>query len=169
MTNNYKRTKEWLDLAFKNIERVLKYYKDNDYADTVFKIQLSIEQLQKALIFLLGMQFRKTHDPSEILETIEYNNSIKIEKKKIEQIKKIAALAKDIEGEGATTRYGIIKNDELITPEDKYDNIIVNKFLNDLKDVLINIYELLKEIPDLEHELIKLLDFIKNFRDLLKK
>ncbi len=169
MASNYKRTKEWLDLAFKNIERVLKYYKDNDYADTVFKIQMSIEQLQKGLIFLLGMQFRKTHEPSEILESIEFNDNIQLEKKTLERIKKIAALAKNIEGERTATRYGIIKNDELITPEDKYDKTKTCIFLNDLKDILVIFNDLLEEIPNLEQELINILDFIEKLKDLSRK
>lgn len=81
MTNNYNRFKEWLDLASNNIDKVIKFYKINEYSACVFRIQLSTEQLQKALIFLLGLQFRKTHKPSKILEAIENNSNIQIKKK----------------------------------------------------------------------------------------
>ena len=126
MKDNYTNTKEWLSLAFKNIERVIRNYKISDYSECVFKIQLSIEQLQKALIFLLGFQFHKIHDPSRILESIENNNNIiQIEKEIIDRIKNVASLAKDIEGEGTATRYGIIEEGKLITPEDKYGKTVL--------------------------------------------
>ncbi len=83
MTNNYNRFKEWLGLASNNIDKVIKFYKINEYSACVFRIQLSTEQLQKGLIFLLGLQFRKTHEPSKILEAIENNSSIQIEKKNL--------------------------------------------------------------------------------------
>jgi len=44
----------------------------------IFRIQLSMEQLQKALLVLLGLQFRKTHEPSKRLESIESNEHIEI-------------------------------------------------------------------------------------------
>jgi len=167
LTNNYTNTKEWLSLAFKNIERVIRNYKISDFSECVFKIQLSIEQLQKALIFLLGFQFHKIHDPSRILESIENNVNIKIEKEIIDRIKKVAALAKDIEGEGTATRYGIIEEGKLITPEDKYNKSEADKYLRDLKEILINLKEIFKEIPNLEEEKTKFSEYIEKCKDLI--
>lgn len=169
LTDNYKRTKEWLSLAFNNIERVIRNYKINDYSECVFKIQLSIKQLQKALIFLLGFQFHKIHDPSRILESIENNNNIKIEKEILDRIKKVASLAKDIEGEGTATRYGIIEEGKLITPEDKYDKLEADKYLRGLKEILINLKEIFKEIPILVHDITLITKFIKECKDLMKE
>lgn len=169
MTDNYKRTKEWLSLAFNNIERVIRNYTISDYSECVFKIQLSIEQLQKALIFLLGFQFHKIHDPSRILESIENNNNIKIEKEILDRIKKVASLAKNIEGEGTATRYGIIEEGKLITPEDKYDKLEADKYLRDLKEILINLKEIFKEIPILVEDITSITKFIKECKDLMKE
>jgi len=168
LTDNYKRTKEWLSLAFNNIERVIRNYTISDYSECVFKIQLSIEQLQKALIFLLGFQFHKIHDPSRILDSIE-NNNIKIEKEILDRIKKVASLAKNIEGEGTATRYGIIEEGKLITPEDKYDKLEADKYLRDLKEILINLKEIFKEIPILVHDIKSITKFIKECKDLMKE
>lgn len=169
MVTNYKNTKEWLNLAFTNIERVIRNYKINDFSECVSKIQLSIEQLQKALIFLLGLQFRKIHDPSRILESIENNDNIKIEQELLERIKKVASLAKNIEGEGTITRYGIIEDGKLISPQDKYDKLEADKYLKDLQEILINIKELLKEIPTLEQEITTLSKFIKECKELINE
>lgn len=167
MTNNYTNTKEWLSLAFKNIERVIRNYEISDYSECVFKIQLSIEQLQKALIFLLGFQFHKIHDPSRILESIENNINIKIKKEINDRIKKVASLAKDIEGEGTATRYGIIEDGKLITPEDKYKKSEADNFLRDLKEILINLKEIFKEIQNLEEEKKSISKFIEKCEDLI--
>ncbi len=169
MTNNYVKTKEWLSLAFNNLERVIRNYKISDYSECVFKIQLSIEQLQKALIFLLGLQFRKIHDPSRILESIENNNNIIIEKEILDRIKHVASLAKGIEGEGTGTRYGTIDEGKLISPEDKYDKLEADRYLKDLKEILINLKEILKEIPILEQDIRLISKFIKECKDLMKE
>ncbi len=168
MTDNHKRSKEWLSLAFNNIERVIRNFKDNDYVACVFRIQLSIEQLQKAIIFLLGLQFRKIHEPSKILESVEFNKNIQIEKKNLDQIKLIAELAKNIEEEGTDTRYGRIVDDKLISPEDKYDKIEASKFLNDLKEILIILKDLLKNISNFEKEVEKIIEYIKGIKELSK-
>ncbi len=169
MTNNYTNTKEWMSLAFKNIERVIRNYKISDYSECVFKIQLSIEQLQKALIFLLGFQFHKIHDPSRILESIENNNNITIEKVIVDRIKRVASLAKDIEGEGTATRYGIIEEGKLITPEDKYDKAEADKYLKDLKEILINLKDILKENPNMEQETTRFSEYITKCEELIIK
>ena len=168
LTTNYERTKEWLDLAFDNLDKVVKFYKINEFAACVFRIQLSTEQLQKALIVLLGLQFRKTHEPSKILELIEFNEHIKIEKKVLEKIKRIAVISKKIEEEGTATRYGIIVDNKLISPDEKYDKTKTDECLDDLKRVLIFFKDLFKENPDLKPELTRLSEFITKIRELEK-
>ena len=166
MSTNYKRTKEWLSLAFNNLNKVIKFYEINEFAACVFRIQLSTEQLQKALIVLLGLQFRKTHEPSKILESIESNEYIEIEEKFLEMIKKIADLSKNIEDEGTVTRYGIIVDDELISPEEKYDKAKTDEWLGDLEKILIIFKDLFEENPDFEVELTTLSEFIVKIEEL---
>ena len=166
MSTNYKRTKEWLSLAFNNLNKVIKFYEINEFAACVFRIQLSTEQLQKALIVLLGLQFRKTHEPSKILESIESNEYIEIEEKFLEMIKKIADLSKNIEDEGTVTRYGIIVDDELISPEEKYDKTKTDEWLGDLEKILIIFKDLFEENPDFEVELTTLSEFIVKIEEL---
>jgi len=166
LSTNYKRTKEWLSLAFNNLNKVIKFYEINEFAACVFRIQLSTEQLQKALIVLLGLQFRKTHEPSKILESIESNEYIEIEEKFLEMIKKIADLSKNIEDEGTVTRYGIIVDDELISPEEKYDKTKTDEWLGDLEKILIIFKDLFEENPDFEVELTTLSEFIVKIEEL---
>ena len=166
MSTNYKRSKEWLSLAFNNLDKVIKFYEINEFAACVFRIQLSTEQLQKALIVLLGLQFRKTHEPSKILESIESNEHIEIEEKFLEMIKKIADLSKNIEDEGTVTRYGIIIDGELISPEEKYDKAKTDEWLDDLEKILIIFKDLFEENPDFEVELTTLSEFIVKIEEL---
>ncbi len=72
----------------------------------------------------------------------------------------MASLAKDIEGEGTATRYGIIEDGKLITPEDKYKKTEADNFL-------INLKEIFKEIPNLEEEKTKISEYIEKCEDLI--
>ena len=169
MTTNYKRTKEWLSLAFNNLDKVIKFYEINEFAACVFRIQLSTEQLQKALVVLLGLQFRKTHEPSKILESIEINEHITIEENHLERIKRIAVLSKKIEEEGTATRYGIIIDNKLVSPDEKYDKKKTDQYLDNLNKILIIFKDLFKEILDLEPELTTLSEFITKIEELEKQ
>lgn len=169
MTDNHQRTKEWLNLALTNINRVIGSYRQRDYSICIYFIQLSIEQLQKSLIFLLGLQFRKTHEPSKILESIETDKNIQIEFDILKKIKKIASISKEIESEGPSTRYGELIDGELLTPEKKYDKDNAKKFLNDLKEIIIQLLSLLENLPDFELEMKFLQKKNKKLGKLTKK
>lgn len=169
MTTNYKRTREWLGLAFNNLDKVITFYEINEFAACVFRIQLSTEQLQKALVVLLGLQFRKTHEPSKILESIEINEHITIEENLLERIKRIAVLSKKIEEEGTATRYGIIIDNKLVSPDEKYDKEKTDQYLDNLNKILIIFKDLFKENLDLEPELTTLSEFITKIEELEKQ
>ena len=168
MTTNYQRTKEWLNLAFDNIKTLISNYKISEYSTCVYKIQLSIEQLQKALLYLFGLHFRKTHEPSKILRTLSNNNNIQIEEENIKQIKNVVALAEIIEREGTATRYGIIRDEKLISPNELYNKAKTDEFLKNLKDILSILIELFKENPDFKVELTTLSEFIIKIEELEK-
>lgn len=118
------------------------------------------------MIFLLGLQFRKTQEPSKILEAIKNNSSIQIEKKNLNQIKKLTTIAREIEKEETATRYGIVIDGKLISPDDYYDKDKTDNFIKKIKEIIIIFRELLKEIPDLEQEIKNLQKFIKKIEEL---
>ncbi|TFG06176.1 MAG: HEPN domain-containing protein [Promethearchaeota archaeon] len=167
MTDNYNISKEWLDLAFKNIEKVIKFYKIEEYAATVFRIQLSIEQLLKSLIFLLGLKFRKTREPSKILDSIEKDEKIKIEKKYLNKIKKIAKIANNIEQLGTATRYGEIIDGKLVTPEERYNKKEALIFLNDLGEILIKLIELLENLYSFKNQIDLINKHLNEIKELI--
>ncbi len=154
---NYKRSKEWLKLSFNNLEKVIAFYKIKEYDACVFRIQLSIEQFQKSLLFLLGFQIRKTHEPSKILDSLIYNDQIQVKKQILDKFKKLTKLAKVIEKEETSTRYGIIRNNKLISPKKLYDKTKAIEFLNILVKFLIVIKEILINISEFSNQ-IKILD-----------
>jgi HEPN domain-containing protein len=168
VATNYQRTKEWFKLASNNIERVIRNYLSNDYADCIFRIQLSIEELQKALIFLLGMQFKKTHYPSKILQSVETNRTPNIERNKIQKIHQIANIAKKIENEETKTRYGVIKNGKLITPEDQYVKRDAIHYLEDLSKILEKIIVLLSEFKEFDKSIKDLKKYKKDISQLIE-
>jgi HEPN domain-containing protein len=105
LTSNYDSTKQWFQLAYNNIKRVIRNYKQKDYADTIFRIQLSVEQLQKGLLIFLGFQFKKSHEPSKIIDSILMKTDVNLDDKIKRNLKDISLYAKEIEKEVTFTRY----------------------------------------------------------------
>lgn len=167
MATNYQRAKEWLRLAFNNIERVIRDYKLEDYAGSIFRIQLSIEQLQKSLIFLLGLHFKKTHEPSKILNSFTLNQNQKIGESHLKKIHDIVKLAKDIENEETKTRYGVIEHGKLITPEDRYDRSDSIEYIKDLTKIINHLIELYQEFKDFNEVVNKLKEFYNQLSGLI--
>ena len=168
MTTNYHRTKEWFELSLNNLNRVIRNYEFKDYADCVFRIQLTIEQLQKSLVFLLGLQFRKTHFVSKILENIDDYENLNLNEKVSKQIKEIAELSKILEEEHTKTRYGIIEDNKLITPEDTYNKEKTIEFLIILIKIIDKVVTLLEPLPELENLNSELKKNVQKIKDFIK-
>ncbi|HEY0088856.1 MAG TPA: HEPN domain-containing protein [Candidatus Lokiarchaeia archaeon] len=169
MTSNYDTTKQWFQLAYNNIKRVIRNYEQQDYADTIFRIQLSIEQLQKGLLGFLGVQFRKNHKPSKILDSIIHNSNIKLENKKKEIIKNISLFAKEIEKEETFTRYGIKYGGRIIAPEEYYDKKITLKYISNLKEILNLLILIFDDVLGLELEIEQMNKYKKRIEELEEK
>ncbi|TFF88873.1 MAG: HEPN domain-containing protein [Promethearchaeota archaeon] len=155
-------------MAHNNIERVINYYQQGDYAATVFRIQLSVEQLQKAVLLFLGIQFRKTHEPSRIIDAIIYDSDFELEEELLEILKKMSFFAKKIEKEQTATRYGIKKNGMIIPPEDFYDKSKTIEFIDVLIEIISIIIFIFIDVPDLKQESNRLKQNMKKIEDLVK-
>lgn len=167
MVINHKKTKDWLKLAFNNLDRVTRNFKVNDYADCIFRIQLSIEQLQKSLLFLMGLQFKKTHEPSKIIESFASSERTNLEEEKRIILLNIANIAKKLEQEETKTRYGVIRGEDLIAPEDEYDINKAEKFLSDLNKILGDIIKLFEDLQNFSDEIEELLNYKKLISELI--
>lgn len=171
MTTNYEKTKQWLKLLYNNLERTVRNFKLEDYADTAFRIQLATEQLQKALLDFLGIQFRRTHEPSRIIDSIIYEkqySNIKLEEPILEKLKEISFFAKKLEKEKSFTRYGVIKEDELITPTEYYSKEKVLKFLTYICKIIRIIIDFFEKILELNREVIILKEYLNQIIELIK-
>ena len=153
-------------MAHKNLERVITYYQLNDYAATVFRIQLSVEQLQKCLLLFLGIQFRKTHEPSKILDSLIYNEVMKLSKDLSKKLKQISMIAKKIEQQETITRNGVKKNDELITPEEYYTKEKTLSFIDNLQDIILILVSLFESIPELKGDVEQFVKYMKQMEEL---
>jgi HEPN domain-containing protein len=169
LTTNYHRTKEWFELALNNLNRVIRNFEFRDYADCVFRIQLTIEQLQKSLLFLLGLQFRKTHFVSKILENIDDYENLNLEEDVSKQIKEIAELSKILEEENTKTRYGIIEDNKLITPEETYNKDKTIEFLIVLNKIIEKVVTLLEPLSELENLNSNLKKNSQKIKEFIKK
>jgi HEPN domain-containing protein len=169
VATNYQRTKEWLNLAFNNLKRVIRNYDLDDYAGCIFRIQLSIEQFQKSLIFLLGIQFKKIHEPSKILKSLAPNKINQIGKARGTKIYRVADLAEDIENEQTKTRNDIIKQGKLITPEERYDKTDSIRFIGDLVEIIEILIDLYHDFEDFDNEIIEFNKYYKKLNNYIKE
>ena len=146
---------------------MLSFYAQEDYAATVFRIQLSVEQLQKSVLLFLGIQFRKTHEPSRVIDSVIYDSDVELDEEIVENLKNLSRIAKIIEKEETTTRYGIERDDEIIPPEEIYDKKKTRHFLKSLIDILCIVASLIEEFPSLEKPFEELKIFAKKMEVLL--
>jgi HEPN domain-containing protein len=168
MTTNYEATKQWLKLVYNNFDRIIRNFIVDDYAATMFRIQLSVEQLQKSLLFSLGIQFRKTHEPSRILDSILNDENYKLDENVSENLEKLSFLAKRIEKEETATRYEIKKEGKIITPEEYYDRGKIIAFLGNLEEIIDLVIIYFKINPYLDQEVNKLRNFNIRIKELVK-
>ncbi|MHA1732389.1 MAG: HEPN domain-containing protein [Promethearchaeota archaeon] len=167
MTNNHRRTREWLKLALDNISTVVKLFKIKEYAACTFRIQLSVENIQKALIFLLGMQFKKTHEPSRILDAFlqqSGNGEQERDREVVKKIREISRRAKILEKEDTATRYGVFMDEKLVTPSERYDKTKTKTFIQNLAEIIHLTIELLEAIPGFRQDCGELAKLWKKLR-----
>lgn len=50
--------------------RISQDLESEDYAAAVFRAQMAAERLCKAVIFLMGLPFKKTHEPATIIKDL---------------------------------------------------------------------------------------------------
>ena len=65
--NNYGKARDRLKMCLSDLMRSLARYKEEDYSDAIFRLQLSVENACKSILSFLGVEFEKTHFPSVII------------------------------------------------------------------------------------------------------
>lgn len=155
-------------MAHSNLNRVINFYQEGDYAATVFRVQLSVEQLQKALLLFLGIQFKKTHEPSRIIDSLIYDSQIDFNDEMVDKLQEMTFYAKKIEKEETATRYGIKKDGILLMPEEYYDKEKTKYFLDVLTKIIKNIISFFKNVSDLNEQYDLIHIDLKKIRKLLE-
>ncbi|MGB9727229.1 MAG: HEPN domain-containing protein [Nitrososphaeria archaeon] len=54
-------------MCLNDLKRSLAHYREEDYSDAIFRLQLSVENACKSILSFLGIEFEKTHFPSAII------------------------------------------------------------------------------------------------------
>jgi len=157
-STNYLRTRKWLKMAVKDVERSLRSYLQEDYADSAFRAQFPAEKLCKSMIFLLGFQFKKTHTPAQIIakEALR-ERTTKMSSDVNRILSDFTRTARYLEEQGIAARYGLEVAGTLVTPEEFFSRdraMELLKRLTSLLDVFLEAVSALKtpsekEIPEL--------------------
>ena len=168
MKTNYTQGKSWITSAINDIKIVLVGLKNEYYSLVAFRSQFAVKKLNKAILSFMGLKVEKTHTPTDILYEILKNEpilTIDEDTKKI--IEKIYEYSRFFEEQGTKTRYGTIKDNELITAEEIYNSFEdIKKFIINLQNIIIYCLKLLKENSNIKE---KEFENLKQFESLLEE
>ena len=133
--DNHSESCNWLVLCLVNLRRAFILELDQDYPSCVFHLQQSVEFLTKALITLLGVEPRKSHDPGEQLKGI-------LSKKMVhDALSDVLMLSSTLSLEYLNSRY---PSDE--SPWETYNKGYVNETKEKVLDVLRNLTSIIRSI-----------------------
>ena len=168
MNTNFTQARNWIISAINDIDRIAKNLKRKDFAAVAFRSQFAIEKLNKALLSYMGIKIEKTHTPSKLLKDILKDEEILTFDDETEEIlNNIIKFSIYFEEQGTITRYGTIKNEIWIFPEDIYNSVEdVKEFIVNLVNMVNNYLILLNKTFNITSDEFKEL---KNLKKLLKK
>ncbi len=155
---NFERARTWILMAISDLERVARNLKSEDFAAAVFRAQMAVERLCKAIIFLLGLQFKKTHKPTVIIREFLDEEAVDELQKKI--FSEIVSKAKILEDQGTLPRYGVETVSTILRPEEIYDKEKTASLIRVTKaiaEAFIRLLETQKLLPDMQSELRRVL------------
>ncbi|MFB0559685.1 MAG: HEPN domain-containing protein [Candidatus Lokiarchaeia archaeon] len=141
-------------MAISDLERVTRKFESEDYAATVYRAQVAAERLCKGIIFLIGLQFKKTHEPTVIIKN--FLDEETLEEAQKELLSEIITKAKILEEQGTIPRYGIETPTTILRPEEVYDRkktLDIIRATNDLVETFIRLLENQKILPEVQSEL----------------
>jgi len=167
--SNYHDARAFFNMALTDVERIIRNFWSNDFADCTFRFQFCCEKILKGLIFLYGGQFKKIHTPSIIIKNEILPKLINDAKKTITEIITDASILEDI---STLPRYGFEKDGYLIEPETIYKEDSIITILPQLQNIITNLLNILKnqENTIIWKEISEGFEnALKKFQDLLDK
>ena len=140
--SNHQDAKTWFEMALSDIERIIRSFKAEDYADCAFRIQFCSEKIVKGLILLYGGQFKKIHSPSIIIqeEILKMENLPEPIKNILIDIVNNAAILENL---STIPRYGMEEVDKFIRPESIYTKKSIQLILPPIQNVIKNLVSIL--------------------------
>ena len=167
--SNYHDARAFFNMALSDVERIIRNFRSNDFADCTFRIQFCCEKILKGLIFLYGGQFKKIHTPSIIIKNEILPKLTNDAKKILTEIITDAAILEDL---STLPRYGLEKDGYFIEPETIYKVDSIITILPQLQNVMRSLLVILKNQENISiwKEIIEGFEnALKKFQDLLDK
>ncbi len=104
--------------------------------------------MNKAIINILGLKVEKTHNPTKIIKkALKEKENLRLKPEGWEVLLNIVNTSEFFEKQGTITRYGLIKGEDLIFPEEIYNSKEkILDFLSKFKIILENTIIFLQDI-----------------------
>lgn len=164
MYNTFK-ARDRIKLAIDDLKRSISRYREGDYPDSIFRMQLSVEGACKAILSFLGVEYEKTHFPSVVIgKILSRRRMIKqysLNKGHIERLIHVAMHAAVLESHGSMPRYGWETEERLITPIEIYSGEVALHLLREGLEALNHVagfFKLFKLPSHLEGEVERLIE-----------
>ncbi|MEM0053520.1 MAG: HEPN domain-containing protein [Nitrososphaeria archaeon] len=134
MLNNFSKARDRLKMCIENLKRGTARYREGDYSDSVFRIQLAVEDACKSILSFLGIEFRKTHFPSVIIAKIISNKQrmrkLNLDAEHVRYLTLIISYASLLETQGSMPRYGWETEERIIFPSEVYTKEVAKELFN---------------------------------------
>jgi len=163
--NNYGKARDRLKMCLNDLIRSLARYKEEDYSDAIFRLQLSVENACKSILSFLGVEFEKTHFPSVIIGKLisdkERLKRLNLNRDQIAHLTLIISYASSLEAQGSMPRYGWETEERIIVPSEIYTRDIASRIFELGLNCLGNVVKFFLEFKDLRSDLLTVVEQLR--------
>ncbi|MCX8189274.1 MAG: HEPN domain-containing protein [Nitrososphaeria archaeon] len=167
--NNFSKARDRLKMCIENVKRGTARYCEGDYSDSVFRIQLAVEDACKAILSFLGVEFRKTHFPSVIIAKIISNKErmkkLSLNTEHVRYLTLIISYASLLETQGSMPRYGWETEERIISPSEVYTMEVARELFNSAIESINYVIRFFKSFQELPSDLSTIVEELNKVID----
>lgn len=163
MMSNFSKARDKLKMVLDDLRRSISRYFEGDFPDSIFRMQLAVENACKSILSFLGVEYELTHFPSTIISHLLSDKSAfkryGFKKEHTNYLLQVITYASSLETQGSMPRYGWETEERIILPREIYDENLAKMLIRDGLLALKNVSKFFKlfELPrDVRTEVEKL-------------
>jgi len=161
--SNFSKARDKLKMVLDDLRRSISRYSEGDFPDSIFRMQLAVENACKSILSFLGVEYELTHFPSTIISHLLSDKSAfkryGFKKEHTNYLLQVITYASSLETQGSMPRYGWETEERIILPREIYDENLAKMLIRDGLLALKNVSKFFKlfELPgDVRTEVEKL-------------